>query len=178
MGAPTSVDLSRLKIDRIERKECLRDFQCGVRDIDRWAVDKAFKLHQQDRARVFCIKAHGVDTAIAFYSLSLNHLGSSLLLRSDQNRYRDTAPFAYIDWFAVHRLRQSHGIGKIMMIDALRRLFEVSKVIPFYGVALRSLNDETTLFYRKHGFVIRTNEPHPIMILPIWTIKDLFSHLN
>ncbi len=62
-----------------------------------------------------------------------------------------------------------------MMVNALHRAYLVSFEIPFYGVALRSLNDKTTSFYEKHGFERRTDDRHPVMILPIWTIRDLFS---
>lgn len=43
--------------------------------------------------------------------------------------------------------------------------------------ALRSLNDQTTNLYKEFGFGIAPNEDaHPLMILPIWTIVDLFSN--
>ena len=62
-----------------------------------------------------------------------------------------------------------------MLMNALQRAFFVSNHVPFYGVALRSLNDKTTKFYHKMGFVQRESAQHPLMILPIWTIRDLFG---
>ncbi len=73
------------------------------------------------------------------------------------------------------RMQQRNGIGRILLMNALKRAFIVSRDLPFYGVALRSLNDRTTEFYKKMGFAQRENTGHPLMILPIWTIRDLFQ---
>lgn len=62
-----------------------------------------------------------------------------------------------------------------MLIDALRRAFYVSRHVPVYGVALRSLNEQTTKFYEKNGFVVRDEATNPLMIIPYWTIRDLFQ---
>lgn len=170
------VDLSRLEISEIRSKECVARFNCGERDIDDWARGKAFKYHQQDRARVFCCRKKDNASIVGFYSLSLNQIGAKLLFDRHEDRYANGhAPFVYVDWFAVVRSCQSSGVGRIMMMNALERAFQVSFNIPFYGVALRSLNEKTTKFYEKHGFEKRTNDRHPVMILPIWTIRDLFQ---
>lgn len=170
------VDLSKLEISEIRSKECVSKFRCGEREIDSWAASKAFRFHQQDRARVFCARFCENKSVIGFYSLSLNQIGAQYLLGQDSDRYKASghAPFIYIDWFAVLRSHQSVGVGKIMMVDALRRAYLVSRDIPFYGVALRSMNNKTTEFYEKNGFVKREDVGHPVMILPIWTIRDLF----
>lgn len=64
-----------------------------------------------------------------------------------------------------------------MLFDALRKAWNIFEVLPIYGVALRSLNERTTGFYEKLAFRKAPDEdgPHPLMILPIWTIDDLFS---
>jgi GNAT superfamily N-acetyltransferase len=175
MAAKPSADLSRLRIGEIRSKECTSKFCCGERQIDQWANGKAFKHHQQDRARVFCARFVDSATVIAFYSLSLSQFGKQYLFGQDGDRYHSGhAPFIYIDWFAVSRMHQSSGIGRILMIDALKRAHKVSQEIPFYGVALRSLNESTTAFYRAIGFQEREDGANPLMILPVWTIRDLF----
>ena len=171
------VDLSNLEISEVRSKKCVDGFRCGEREIDVWASDKAYRFHEQDRARVFCARLSGQSYVIGFYSLSLNQIGAKYLFGQHADRYSSSghAPFIYVDWFAVSKNYQSRGIGKIMMVDALKRACKVSFNIPFYGVALRSMNDKTTLFYEKLGFVKREQGRHPVMILPIWTIRDLFQ---
>jgi len=62
-----------------------------------------------------------------------------------------------------------------MLMNALQRAFFVSNHVPFYGVALRSLNQKSTAFCDRVGFVQRENAQLPLMSLPIWTIRDLFG---
>jgi GNAT superfamily N-acetyltransferase len=171
-----NLELKKLHIGEIRSRECLRRFNCGVAEIDSWASDKAFRRHAQDRTRVFCARLGADAPVIGFYSLSLSPVGSGLLLGQHADRYPEGfAPFVYIDRLAVMRMQQRNGIGRILLMNALKRAFIVSRDLPFYGVALRSLNDRTTEFYKKMGFAQRENTGHPLMILPIWTIRDLFQ---
>jgi ribosomal protein S18 acetylase RimI-like enzyme len=173
------LDLSRLEISDIRTKECVARFRCGERQIDDWASSKAYKYHQQDRSRVFCCRLRGQSTVLGLFSVSLNMVGADFLFERHEDRYSSGyAPFIYLEWFAVLRSCQSQGIGKIMMMNALRRAYLVSLHVPFYGLALRSLNEKTTAFYERQGFVKRTDDRHPLMILPVWTIRDLFERKN
>ncbi|TIO99582.1 MAG: N-acetyltransferase, partial [Mesorhizobium sp.] len=71
---------------------------------------------------------------------------------------------------------QNCGLGKMLLVDSLRRAHLVSKHVAFYGVGLRSLNDRTTALYSKYGFAVAPDEDKfPLMILPIWSINDLFE---
>ena len=175
MDARRTVDLSKLRITEIRSRNCVSLFRCGEREIDRWATNKAFKFHDQDRARVFCAREDANEAVIGFYSLSLSNVGSNLLPAHGDRYVSGSAPFVYIDWFAVLRSKQSAGVGTIMMIDALKRAHRLSYDIPFYGVALRALNEKAAQFYERLGFAVRDQSTHPLMILPIWTIRDLFN---
>ena len=111
---------------------------------------------------MFCGRLGANAPVISFYSLSFSALGSSLLFAQHGDRYPDGyAPFIYIDWLAVALSHQRNGIGRIMLMNALQRAFFVSNHVPFYGVALRSLNEKTTKFYDRMGFVQRENAQHP-----------------
>lgn len=173
--AKESLDLSRLKIADIASKDCVGKFNCGETQIDQWARKKAFKYHCRHRARVFCARLDSGATALGFYSLSFSAVTSKALLPADNLFAEGQAPFIYIDWLAVLRSHQNNGIGTILLIDAIRRAYLVSRHVAVYGVALRSLNDRTKLKYEKHGFTVRDDTPHPLMILPIWTVIDLFE---
>jgi GNAT superfamily N-acetyltransferase len=179
MDTPKNASLSALQISEIRSRECLRRFDCGVADIDSWASEKAFRRHQQDRTKVFCARLGPNGPVVGFYSLSLSAIGSKLLLGQHGDRYPEGyAPFIYIDWLAVIRPHQGDGIGRFMLVNALERALLVSHHLPFYGIALRSLNNKKTHFYNKMGFAQREDGPHPLMILPIWTVRDLFGELQ
>lgn len=176
MNASPKLELAAAKITHIQSKNCVRNFRCGVREIDGWAKDKAWKFHDRGRAKVFVAKSNEVPTTLGFYSLSFSLENTSKLSKSeDRDAWKDDAPLLYIDYLAVKTPFQSQKLGQFMLVDALRRSNEVSQNVAYYGAALRPLNERTTELYKKFGFVIAPDEEtHPLMILPIWSVNDLF----
>ena len=170
---PRPIDLMR----HIQSRDELQHFGCGVREIDRWARDKAFKFHDRGRARVTLAFRHESLAPCGFYSLSMTmEVGQKLLSQGDRDIWQDRAPLVYIDYLAVSSKIQCVGLGSILLVHALKTAVNVQSQVPLYGVGLRSLNDRTTKLYQKYGFNIAPREdgPHPLMILPIWTAIDLF----
>ncbi|WP_432653415.1 GNAT family N-acetyltransferase [Ruegeria atlantica] len=165
------------EVTLLRTKDCLRSFSCGEREIDKWAKDKAHKFHERRRARVFCARSTTDGPTIGFYCLSLSTEQTSKISAEHRDAWSNGAPLIYIDYLAVAAPRQSSGIGTHLLVDALRKAYEVSKYVAPYGVALRSLNERTTKLYEKFGFGIAPDEtgPSPLMILPIWSVIQLFE---
>ncbi|MCZ4351522.1 hypothetical protein O4H61_03245 [Roseovarius aestuarii] len=177
MNAGPKLELAATKITHIQSKGCVANFRCGVREIDIWAKDKAWKFHDRGRAKVFVAKQSGQAATLGFYSLSFSLENTNKLSKpEDRDAWRNGAPLLYIDYLAVQTPFQSQKLGQFMLIDALKRSHDVSRSVAFYGVALRSLNDRTTGLYTRFGFNVAPNETnHPLMILPIWSVNDLFN---
>lgn len=180
MTAGHKQDLASLKIMPIQSKDCVKSFNCAEREIDRWAKDKAWKFNERGRARVFVARTDNLKTqrsALGFYSLSFSTENSAKLISADdRDAWKDGAPLVYVDYIAVQKFAQGQSIGSMMLIDALKRAYFVSQNVAFFGVALRSMNDRTTRLYQRFGFGIAPDEDsHPLMILPIWSVRDLFE---
>lgn len=171
------LDPNNIEISPLTSKSCVAGLNCGVREIDNWAKSKAAKFHKNGRARVFIARRLGSKSAIGFYSLSFSLENSSKLVKQDdRDAWKDGAPLVYIDYIGVQRSLQGQGLGKILLIDALRRSNTVFENVAVFGVALRSLNERTTKLYEGFGFGIAPDEDsHPMMVLPIWTVVDLFA---
>ena len=156
----------------------MRKFSCGEREIDSWVAGKAAKWSEQHRTRVFIAHLDGNSSALGFYSLTFATEDGSKL--SDQ-RYREIykpsgVPLVYLHFLGVQRANQKCGLGTLLLIDCLRRAHHISKHVAFYGVGLRSISEKTTEMYSKYGFgIVEPEEKHPLMILPIWTLHDLFA---
>lgn len=171
------LDPSKIEISHLKDRSCMSGLSCGVREIDSWTKSKAAKFHEKGRARVFVARHEGSAAAIGFYSLSFSLENSSKLVKQDdRDAWKDGAPLVYVDYIGVTRSYQSRGLGKLLLVDALKRSNTVFENVAVFGVALRSLNDRTTALYEKFGFGIAPDEDaHPLMVLPIWTVVDLFS---
>jgi hypothetical protein len=51
----------------------------------------------------------------------------------------------------------------------------VAQHVAVFGVTLRSLNDRTTRLYECYGFGLREKCATPLMVLPVWSLNDLFE---
>ena len=175
--APQENARPKLTLTHIEAREDLRRFSCGVDEIDRWARDKAHKLHDRGRARVTVARTVGGAAPCGFYSLTNQVAETSKLLRHEDRDVWDNAPIVYIGWIAVARQRQGAGIGRTMLVHALRNAWRLHDIAPIYGVGLRALDGRVEDFYARSGFRRAPNEDgrHPLMILPVWTLDDLFA---
>ena len=175
MDVTKIADHLKLTVTPIQSDICLGNFLCGNRDIDDWAKKKSFKHHNQDRVRVFCVRARNSNRADGFYSISFSPIKNEHLFENHADRYKSEgyAPIVYIERLAVSKPMQNEGIGTYLLMDSLLRAYEVSKNVAVYGVALRSLNEKTTRFYAGWGFVQRDDNQNPLMVLPIWSIRDL-----
>lgn len=167
-----------LQILPLGNRRQLAGFQSGEAEIDRWVNGNALRLAEQQRLRVFCLHAAGSDSAIGLYGLSLaTEPGTALRDGREQSIWLRGAPLVYVAYLAIHRSRQNAGLGQHLLVDALARANRISRDVAFYGVGLRSLNDRTTRLYSRFGFSVARGEDgksNPLMLLPIWTINDLF----
>lgn len=114
----------------------------------------------------------------SFISLSLTREATGKLLRADHSSlWPEGAPLIYIEYLAVSSAMQGKGIGVNLLMQTFDRAYAVRQHVPIYGVALRSLNERTTDFYKRLGFQIAPKEPsrNPLMIMDIWTIADLID---
>lgn len=170
------MDLQQITISPLADKASLNNFGCGEREIDRWVKDKAFKHQQQHRTRVFTAHLAGNPLACGFYSLQIASESASKLTDNYKDIYKSGGvPLIYIGFLAVLRNCQCQGLGTFLLMNALSRCYSVSHHVPFYGVALRSLNERTTTLYEKFGFGLKETEANPLMILPVWSLIDLMS---
>jgi GNAT superfamily N-acetyltransferase len=170
----TALDPTQVRVLPLRDKRCLERFSCGERDIDYFA-GKAAKWADRNRNKIFAGHLGGSPVGVGFYSLSLTVEDAAKIGTREARVFGAGAPLIYLDALGVRREFQGNGVGRVLLIDALKRAHAVSQNVAVYGVALRSLNERTTAFYERHGFGAIEAERYPMMVLPIWTLNDLFG---
>ena len=68
---------------------------------------------------------------------------------------------------------QGKGIGKILLIDALNRCFEISKNIGSFAVIVDPIDQSAESFYNKYGFIKLHDSGK--MFLAMKTVGQLFE---
>jgi GNAT superfamily N-acetyltransferase len=82
-------------------------------------------------------------------------------------------PAILLGRLAVDLNYQGKGVGKTFLIDALKRIYEISKIIGSLAVVVDPLDNDAEAFYLKFGFI---NLPDSCkMFLTLKTIATLFD---
>jgi predicted GNAT family N-acyltransferase len=82
-------------------------------------------------------------------------------------------PATLLGRLAIDHRFQGKGTGKLLLIDALKRSYKISKTIGSFTVIVDPLDEEAENFYKKYGFIKLPDSGK--MFLAIQTIKILFE---
>ena len=144
-------------------------------------LDRYFKLQaKQDVKRRLsaCFVYEDVDSQaiIGFYTLS----GSSLPKEVIPDTFCKRLPKSYtsnpvilLGRIAVDLKYQGKGIGKLLLIDALKRCFDASVSVGAFAVIVDPIDSKALEFYERFGFIELPDSGK--MFLPVQTIKELFE---
>jgi GNAT superfamily N-acetyltransferase len=170
------LDLRNITITRLSDDHYISNFSCGEPQIDRFICRKARKYHDRNRVKLFCAHPRDMHTVYGLYTLTMKIEETNKLLQNERDYVSDRHfPAIYIGTLAVLSRYQRNGLGTILLMDALRRSHHVSQHVAVFGVALRSLNERTTRLYQRYGFGLRDQGQTPLMVLPIWSLNELFE---
>ncbi|NEN25242.1 GNAT family N-acetyltransferase [Cryomorpha ignava] len=111
-----------------------------------------------------------------YYTLANNSIAHDLIPTEFQKKLPGSyksIPATLLGRLAIDKRFQRQGIGKLLLIDALMRSYEVSKSIGSFAVVVDPIDEDTIRFYDKYGFIKLADSGK--MFLPMNTIKTLFD---
>jgi ribosomal protein S18 acetylase RimI-like enzyme len=80
---------------------------------------------------------------------------------------------AHLGRLAIDNGAKGQGLGKALLIDALRRIENISEQLGIYAVEVYALNDPAKKFYLRFGFSELADDRFHLY-LSIKTIRKLF----
>ena len=139
-----------------------------IRSIARQDIDR-------DLARCFVLVEEDKVTK-GYYTLNNLSIPSSYWDEAFRKKYKLTyqaIPCTLIGRLAMDSSMQGKGYGKILLIDSLKRAYDVSRTIASFAVVVDSIDQAAKEFYKKYEF-------HELMdtdrlYLPMKTIRSLVS---
>jgi len=145
-------------------------FECGRPELDRWFREFAGQQERDDSARTTLAVDESETRIAAFFTLvayriEVDNLTESLAGRS--RRYPMSA--LLLARMAVDRRYQGSGLGKIVLVAALKCAADVARDIGFEIVVVDAMDEDAACFYLKHGF--RRFEDHSLKLF--MTTKNL-----
>jgi len=151
------------------------DFSCGKDALDTYLHKEANQDIKRKLAACFVLP-YEQRKIIGYYTLS-NHSIPAKYLPDDIRKKMPPAyanlPTTLLGRLAVDRNHKGHGLGKLLLIDALKRAYDILADIGSMAVIVDPLDDEAEGFYSNYGFIKLPASGR--MFLPMKTIAKLLG---
>jgi len=129
-------------------------FTCGSDGLDIYFQRQASQDTKRRIAQGFVIRSESDEkTVLGYYTLSALSIELSALPSNLAKKLpKHPIPTALIRRLAVSSDSQGAGIGKILLVDAIKRTLAISDEIAVYAMVVDALDTEIEVFYMSVGF--------------------------
>lgn len=164
-----------VKIELLNSSLNKKDFSCGKKMLDNYLHTQA----SQDVKRKLCVVFALVEdiTIKGYYTLSNASIPAGLMPDSIKKKMPGSyiaLPVTLLGRLAVDQKFKGQGLGGILLLDALKRSYEIAnKSLGSIGVIVDPLDDDAIAFYNKFGFILLPDSGK--MFLPMADIALLWS---
>jgi len=161
------------KIERLGPVHERGAFDCGKRALNDWLQRFAGQYERRDLARTY-VAVRMEDRRICGYYAIANHLVRHDALPEEQAKGLPVIdiPVVLLGRLAVDKTVQGQGLGRHLVIDALRRAAHIAEHIGIRAVEVHALDDDARRFYLALGFVPLIDDRQHLF-LPMATIRKL-----
>ena len=150
-------------------------FKSGTQSLDTYL--QQYALQDQKRLQSVCfVLENKQGQLLGFYTLSANAIETKLLDRqtlSILNAKYQQIPAILIGRFAIDQTFQHQGLGKLLLMDALKRCSKQAEEIGACAVFVDPIDERAHNFYLKFGFHALPNQAK--LFIPIKTLQQLFQ---
>lgn len=153
-----------------------KEFSCGQVMLDEYLHKQANQDIKKKLSACFVLKDNETSLLKGYYTLSNSSILQELIPQEYQRKLPNSytsVPTTLLGRLAIDSRFQKLGIGKLLLVDALRRSFEISKSIGSFAVVVDPIDTSAEKFYDKYGFIKLPDSGK--MFLAMNTIKDLFD---
>ncbi|MFA7326632.1 MAG: GNAT family N-acetyltransferase [Candidatus Kapaibacterium sp.] len=162
--------------EQLSSKHQKAEFTCGVGMLEDYLHKQANQDIKRKLTACFVLLDEGKELIKGYYTLSNN----SIPLNKIPTDFKKKLPKSYtsipttlLGRLAVDERYKEQGLGKLLLVDALRRSYEISGSVGSYAVIVDPIDQSAVEFYTKYGFILIPGSGK--MFLPMQTLKSLFE---
>lgn len=145
-------------------------FDCGYPQLNQFLQKYASQNYQKNYSLTFVATREESNIVLGYYSVSASSIEFINLPDSVKKTLpKYPAPVMLIGQLAVDKTMQGQGLGKILLIHALKKAVKISEEMGIFAVRVDAIDEKSKNFYLKYGFIPLINYPFSL-ILPIRTI--------
>lgn len=158
----------------LEPKHKKAIFECSNSNLNNY-IHKQAKQDVKRKLAACFVLCNEENEIKGYYTLSNAGISRELIpepISSKLPRAYHSLPVTLLGRLAIDINFTRQGLGKILLIDALKRSYEVSKEIGSMAVVVDPIDSEAVNFYAKFGFTLLPDSQK--MFLSMKTIEQLF----
>ncbi len=145
-------------------------FDCEEESLNDFLKRFARQNNEKGLGRTYVAILPGENKIFGYYTISS---GAVSFANLPENLPRYPIPVAHLGRLAIDKTAKGQGLGKALLIDALKRIAEVSEQLGIYAVEVYALNEAAKNFYLKFGFTeLKDDLFH--LYLPMKIVRRLF----
>ena len=159
----------------LDVKHRKKDFICGKDMLDRYFHEQANQDIKKKLSACFVKEDSETGLVQGYYTLSNSSIPKDFIPFDIQKKLPpsySSIPVTLLGRLAVDTRFHGKGLGKLLLLDALYRSYDLSKQIGSFAVVVDPLDSEAEDFYSKYGFIKLPDSGK--MFLPMKTIEQLF----
>ncbi|MFF0172131.1 GNAT family N-acetyltransferase [Micromonospora profundi] len=165
-------------VEPLSAESAVTGFDCGSRAQSVWLVEHALQSHRAGLSRVYVVRdnEHPDQRVAGYYALAAGSVApadASPRLQQGAGRYHQ--PVVILTRLGVDRSAQGVGLGRALVVDALRRIASAAEVIGVRAVLIHCATDAARDFYQRLAkFEASPTDPMHLLLL----MKDLRRALS
>jgi GNAT superfamily N-acetyltransferase len=152
-------------IERLGSSHDRTAFDCGNPILTDWLRQRASQFEKRDLARTYVASKSGSRIVLGYYAVSNHRVGHEALPADEAKGLpRLDVPVVLLGRLAVDRSVQGHGLGSLLLIDALRRAQHLAEHVGVRAVEVDAIDDAARQFYLGFGFIPLLDDPNHLFL--------------
>ena len=146
---------NNFSIGQLDKSHKREKFSCGVHLLDDYLHKQASQDMRRHIAVTYILNDDKENQVAGYYTLSSTTIQLADLPEKAIKKlpHYPLLPATLIGRLAVNNEYQHKGLGEILLLDALKTIFQVSQTVASYAAVVDAINDEAINFYKKYGFI-------------------------
>lgn len=154
--------MADIKFEKLTRAHDRKSFDCGDQHLNRFIQKFARQNAQNNLGETYVLTNTSKDI-LGFYTISTASLEYDVYPQN-KGLPKYAIPSALIGRLAVDQSHQGNGYGKLLLVDALKRILKVSDEIGIHCITVDAKNDNAKKFYQNFGFEKLSDEENHLYI--------------
>lgn len=165
----------KFSIEALARHHDRLRFRCGSDALDGYLSRQASQDARRNVSRGFVAIPEELEEVAGFYTLSAGSVERETLPEDVMKRLpRYPVPVALLGRLGVDRRWVGRGLGRALLVDALRRVHHASDSLAVYAMVVDAKDGRARAFYERFGFIVLPDSATRLF-LPMSTPESLFE---